>query len=361
MTGDSFRFSVAKFKSALHLAALLAIVAGTLVWSAVPVAADTSEVSALAAEQVAAYINQARAAQGLRPLTVHPLLNQAAAQHMEDMIASGQYGHTGSDGSNVRQRIARTGYAIDGWAGEIWAAFQDVETSFRFWMEDPPHRDNILNRNFTEMGIAAHPKPQGSGLIIVVDFAAGHGDQPEAPVSQPAAVVADVPESGLSYTVQPGDTLSTIGERFGMAWETIAAANNLTQWSLLQIGQTLVIPGQGAASTRPDVVDAGTQASELQYIVRSGDTLSSIAERYGVSWQMLAAVNNLTDASVLHIGDLILIPQANPQTKRVYIIQPGDTVVDIGARFGVDWRQILSLNNLAPNSLLQVGRTIRLP
>ncbi|RME66362.1 MAG: CAP domain-containing protein, partial [Caldilineae bacterium] len=163
------------------------------------------------ADAVARTINGLRAQAGLPPLRVHPLLTQAAALHIQDMVTSGHYGHTGSDGSNVHQRVARTGYVVDGWAGEIWAAYGTVEQAFAMWMESPPHRESILNPHYQEMGVATGWHPNGRQLIIVVDFATGSQNQApgQALLPSPAApVVVDPPADGR-YTVQPGDTLST--------------------------------------------------------------------------------------------------------------------------------------------------------
>jgi LysM repeat protein len=55
--------------------------------------------------------------------------------------------------------------------------------------------------------------------------------------------------SGASYTVRPGDTLSAIGARFGVSYQSIAAANGLTNPNLIYAGQRLVIPGRGATPT----------------------------------------------------------------------------------------------------------------
>ena len=70
------------------------------------------------AQSVALGINRARANAGLPPLALHPLLNQAAQNHVNDMIATYTFSHTGRDGSNVGMRVARTGYAANGWTGE---------------------------------------------------------------------------------------------------------------------------------------------------------------------------------------------------------------------------------------------------
>ncbi len=316
------------------------------------------------AQEVARRINQIRAQAGLPPLILHPLLSQAAAAHIQDMIASGRYGHLGSDGSRVGQRVARTGYVLDGWAGEIWAAYRTLDETFRFWMTDPPHRQSILNPHYREMGVAAFPRPQGQGLIVVVDFATGSRGtaaprnlpQPQpASVTSPPAVQPTDPMTGQSYTVQPGDTLFSLGLRFRVPWEAIAEVNGLTERSLLQVGQTLRIPLGQEPVTAPD------QTEPAAYTVQPGDTLAGIAARFGLSWQALARVNGLNEASILQIGQVLEIPGREKATERTHRVQPGETVVGIAYRYGVDWRELLAVNHLSPSDLLQVGQTLRIP
>ena len=69
-----------------------------------------------AAQTVAMAINQMRAQAGLPPLAINGMLNYAAQSHVDDMVNNYNYSHTGSDGSNVRQRVERTGY------GNAWAS-----------------------------------------------------------------------------------------------------------------------------------------------------------------------------------------------------------------------------------------------
>jgi uncharacterized protein YkwD len=62
------------------------------------------------AQQILDDVNQARINNGLLPLRLDPLLTLAAQRHVDDIIANGNWGHYGSDGSNVRTRAARVGY-----------------------------------------------------------------------------------------------------------------------------------------------------------------------------------------------------------------------------------------------------------
>lgn len=136
-----------------------------------------------AAGQVLARINQARQEQGLAPLARNPQLDAAAQAHADDMLRSGSgIGHRGSDGSRYQQRIARAGYS-SGVVGENWASYRSLDNIFDFWLNDAPHRQNILNRKFTQVGIGVAQRANG-GLVVVTDF----GNPDGAPIAQSAAV-----------------------------------------------------------------------------------------------------------------------------------------------------------------------------
>ncbi|MCB0047751.1 MAG: LysM peptidoglycan-binding domain-containing protein [Caldilineaceae bacterium] len=195
----------------------------------------------------------------------------------------------------------------------------------------------IPGQTFTDSGStdcvqldSVPPAPAGVTLASTTADIAANTDEVAAPSSggettpDEAAQTAVVPPATTAgdgtYTVQSGDTLSTIGERFGVAWTAIAAANGLTEASVIQIGQSLVIPGVDAAATAAPVTQptsaqsTGNQSTSLPasgqpYTVAAGDTLFSIAVRNGLTWQELAAANGLSENDFLQIGQVLVIPE----------------------------------------------------
>jgi len=108
-----------------------------------------------------------------------------------------------------------------------------------------------------------------------------------------------VPESrkraeSFEYTVVEGDALSSIGEKFRISTDALKYVNNLTDYSILAIGQTIVIP----------------PVSGLIHTIEDGDTLASIAEKYDVASQAIADFNYILDTSKLAIGTELVIPGA---------------------------------------------------
>jgi membrane-bound lytic murein transglycosylase D len=130
-----------------------------------------------------------------------------------------------------------------------------------------------------------------------------------------ATVLASIPDDkrvrSFVHVVERGDTLGGIARRYGSSPETIAAANGVRNMRALRIGQTLVIPRQmgsgkptstGARVTVAAAEPAPPAARQKRpdadaperYRVRNGDSLYSIARRFGVSVEHLKGLNGLT-------------------------------------------------------------------
>lgn len=137
------------------------------------------------ATQVLQRINGARADAGLPQLTRNAQLDAAAQGHADDLMQHGaRLGHGGSDGSTFRQRIARAGFGGEN-VGENWAGYRSLDKIMDFWLNDAPHRRNILNRGYSEIGIGVAVRSNG-GAIVVTDFG-GQKTAAAPPQVQPAA------------------------------------------------------------------------------------------------------------------------------------------------------------------------------
>lgn len=123
---------------------------------------------------LAARINRERTSRGMIPYALNAQLNAAAQAHANDISLTGVNSHTGSDGSDVRERVARAGYGSYSWGrrvGENWAFYFDAATAMQMWMNSAPHTHNILHPVYREMGIGIAPGKNGA-TIYVVDFGA---------------------------------------------------------------------------------------------------------------------------------------------------------------------------------------------
>ena len=123
------------------------------------------------ASQIEALINAERQKNGLPTLTLNSALTTAAQNHAADMACNSMLSHTGSDGSFVHTRIVQAGYSPS-YSEEIIYAGGGPQTAFDWWISDKLHRDAILNRKASEMGIGyAYTSTSSYGGYFTVDFA----------------------------------------------------------------------------------------------------------------------------------------------------------------------------------------------
>lgn len=125
-------------------------------------------------------------------------------------------------------------------------------------------------------------------------------------------ISAQIVLADSSYTVAAGDTLFKIAQRFGVGQQAIVTANGIANPDLVYVGQTLTIPdGSTTATTEPAPTAQPLPANGGRYTVRTGDTLSQIAQRYNVTTAQLAAANGIGNTSYIYAGQLLTIPGVN--------------------------------------------------
>ncbi len=153
----------------------------------------------------------------------------------------------------------------------------------------------------------------------------------------------------FDYTIQRGDSLFLIGQRFGVTVDALRAENNLTG-DLIFAGQKISIP----------------QGDKVQtYTVVRGDSLFLIAQRFGTSIEALKAENNIT-GDIIFVGQQLNITEGSkattPQVENVqkYTVVRGDSLFLIAQRFGTTIEQLKMVNNLK-GDVIYTGQVIDIP
>lgn len=165
-----------------------------------------------------------------------------------------------------------------------------------------------------------------------------------------------VPPAGTPryHTVRAGQTLQIIAALYGTTWQALAALNNLPNPNYIYAGQQLLISGGTTTPTYPPPT-GGT------HVVQPGETLQIIAARYGTTWGAIAAANNITDPNRIYVGQRLVIPAGPPPAPRYYTVQQGDRIYEIARRFGVSPQAIITANNLWNANLIYPGQRLVIP
>src|SRR5690625_3878476 len=111
---------------------------------------------------------------------------------------------------------------------------------------------------------------------------------------------------GGTYQVRAGDTVSHIALRTGTSVQAIIEINGLNRAGLIRVGQVLRLPG--ASVNTPSQPRPASSSASRTHTVRSGDTVSALAARYGTTVQAIISANNLNSRALIIVGQRLTIP-----------------------------------------------------
>lgn len=177
------------------------------------------------------------------------------------------------------------------------------------------------------------------------------------------------PNAGWAeYTIKPGDSLSVLSEKFGTPVTFIKSANQLSSNQLIA-GKSLLIPKDPALSNPFTMASKNRNKSAIsQYTVRAGDTLWKIAQSQKVDVASLRKWNNIQSADTLKIGKTLRIgdlpnsigkDEAEALQRIGYKVQSGDSLSTIAERYNVNVADIREWNNLN-SAIIKTGQQLTL-
>jgi len=176
----------------------------------------------------------------------------------------------------------------------------------------------------------------------------------------PASLQRSVfPANRPSYhMVKRGDTLSELAVRYGTSVSELRRLNGMSKKSVLKLGSKLKLPAGVSSLPQPK--------RPSYHVVKSGDTLSGLAVRYGTSVSELRRLNGLSKKSVLKLGTKLKLPAgvfALPQPKRPssHVVKRGDTLSGLAVRYKTSVSELRRLNGLSKKSVLKLGTKLKLP
>jgi membrane-bound lytic murein transglycosylase D len=196
------------------------------------------------------------------------------------------------------------------------------------------------------------------------------------------AALENVPQSErvlyVRHKIRKGDTLSTIGRKYGVSVSAIQGANKMGRTTMIREGRTLVVPTVSAGAY--DYTPAGEQAAAtgeaITYRVRRGDTLSHIARRYRTTAPAIAAASGISVNKVLSIGGrLTVVPgvRSTSTARRIgqggsaavaagsstHTVRRGDSLWKIAGRYGTTVNRLCRMNGISSRSTLYPGMKLK--
>ena len=255
-----------------------------------------------------------------------------------------------SDLSNATNRLDRS-ISED---YELWLAYygdyntiRDVQTSWETW----------IGLQYTDRGIV--PGVNGNVDRHLYTESIFLSDTSEIPnIENPND---SINTESINYTVQRGNTLSEIARRFGTTVQEIASINNISNPNLIFPGQVLRI------LTNSTVNGSETRATgSITYTVERGNTLSQIAREYDVTVNSIVEINDIQNPNLIFPGEKLRITDSTVETlnpvlqNNFYTVRRGDTLTSIARKFGVTVNYLVNLNGIRNPNLIYAGQIIRI-
>ena len=255
-----------------------------------------------------------------------------------------------SDLSNARDRFSRS--ISDNY--ELWIAYYgdynrltNVETSWERW----------IGIQYTDTGNVAGIRGNVDRDLYTQNIFLS--DTSQIPNTQ--SPNDNINTEGIYYTVESGDTLSKIANEYGTTVQELAQINNIANPNLIYPGQILRI------LTNSTVHGSETRGTgSITYTVQRGNTLSQIANAYGVTVNHIVEMNGIQNPNLIYPGEKLRITQSvnttlNPVLQNnYYTVQVGDTLSGIARRYGVTVQYLVNLNGIRNVNLIYPGQILKL-
>lgn len=191
-------------------------------------------------------------------------------------------------------------------------------------------------------------------------------------------------EGFIEHEVTKGESLWLIARRHDTTVAALVDANGISTNSILKVGQKLKIPSHGSVMNLDNPALNALEVEGADYVIQKGDSLSIIANRFGVDIGMLKAVNHL-DGNTIYAGKRITIPGATSekvatvmaslevekvnQPARTMVarnvpgtgthkVSSGETLSEIAKFYGVSLNELMALNNIVDARKLKVGQQL---
>ncbi|MCX5958391.1 MAG: LysM peptidoglycan-binding domain-containing protein [Cyanobacteria bacterium] len=180
------------------------------------------------------------------------------------------------------------------------------------------------------------------------------------------ALLLPLPALAGTITVKPGETLSEIADRLGISMKRLMELNGINKADHVEVGQKLKVPGRAGSSSRSS---GGGAVATGRLTVREGDTLSEIAARQGMSLNQLIALNGLSKADHVEVGQTLKVtgkvataaaPTPFRKGANVHVVRSGESLSAIADGYGVPMSRLVAINAINDPDHVEVGTQLKL-
>lgn len=284
--------------------------------------------------------------------------SSAADQHQTQANTNSKHaGTTNTDSNaNVSSYVVQSGDTLSGIANKFNTTYTSLAQINHLSNPNRIYVGQRLQLRAQEQTNSQAPKPTNNNS--------------QSTNTQPASSVS-------SYTVQSGDTLSGIANKFNTTYTSLAQINHLSNPNRIYVGQRLQLRAQATSQAPTTNTNSQSQrtnnnSTAATYTVQSGDTFSGIAAKFNTTYTQLAQTNHLSNPNQIYVGQRLQVrgnSQVTHQSSSVshvsagntgYIVQSGDSLSKIAAQYGLNWRTLASKNNLQSPYIIYVGQHLAL-
>jgi LysM repeat protein/uncharacterized protein YkwD len=361
--------------------------------------------TAISADELILAMNTLRVSTYGNPALVEdPIIDAVAQSTAEIMAANEMSWHIG----NVSGRLASAGYGggVKVWATENFAVgnFESIDQIMVIW-SDASHQLPADTPAYCNVGAGVATAPNGMiyyvlqaaytttgscGAYTSATSAPGTGGTTVPPIGVPQIIipvkVATPDGDGKIYhVVQAGQSFWSIAIAYKVTIKDLEIWNNLSSTTPLQVGQKLFIPSGTttgyATPTQVGQVQVSTPdgTGKVVHTVEAYQTLTTIAQAYGVDVNTLLILNGITVDTPLQIGQKLVIRPATvtptftprPLTplemltpasdgKYYHVVKSGETLSGIAQLYGVTVADLMAWNRLTASSVLQINQKLLL-